>query len=82
MPLHCWAGREEVDEKWRAEVYLVTEEEPGQTCLLPAGHDGPHEWTPDSRITVSFPRHLPDCNPELGCMKECPVAPLPEKERR
>lgn len=24
------------------------------TCLLPDEHDGPHEWTPDSEITVIF----------------------------
>lgn len=24
------------------------------TCLLPEGHEGPHEWTPDDQITVHF----------------------------
>jgi hypothetical protein len=24
------------------------------TCLLANGHVGPHEWTPDSEIIVSF----------------------------
>lgn len=26
----------------------------GSTCLLPDGHPGEHEWTPDDQITVSF----------------------------
>ena len=27
---------------------------PGTTCLLLDGHDGPHVFTPDSKITVGF----------------------------
>jgi hypothetical protein len=26
----------------------------GSTCLLPDGHDGPHEFTDDADITVTF----------------------------
>jgi hypothetical protein len=26
----------------------------GRTCMLAAGHEGSHEWTRDSDITVSF----------------------------
>jgi len=47
---HCWA------EGPRAERW-----EPGQvpvrlssTCLLPAGHAGEHEFTPDDQIEVEF----------------------------
>ena len=37
--IHCWEdGGEEI----------------GSTCLLPDGHDGPHEFTPDSEIMVTF----------------------------
>lgn len=25
------------------------------TCLLPDGHEGPHEWTPDNEIIIRFP---------------------------
>ena len=53
--LHCWADRGECDEEWRWNVYLVDESEPGQTCFLEAGHEGPHRWTSDSDIVVSFP---------------------------
>ena len=35
---HCWAGAGGG----------------GATCLLPAGHEGPHEFIPDSEITVEF----------------------------
>jgi len=52
--LHCWAGREEVDEEWRRTVYLVHDEVPGMTCMLEAGHAGPHEWTSDRDIGVTF----------------------------
>ena len=24
------------------------------TCMLPAGHEGPHEFTPDDQIEVTF----------------------------
>lgn len=27
---------------------------PRSSCLLDYGHEGPHEWTPDSEITVTF----------------------------
>jgi hypothetical protein len=30
------------------------EDEGRSTCLLPDGHDGPHEFTPDTEIVVRF----------------------------
>jgi|KBSSwiStaDraftv2_1062776.scaffolds.fasta_scaffold00399_23 hypothetical protein len=42
--LHCWADNDAVDYG-----------EMSETCMLEAGHDGPHEWTPDDQIRVSFP---------------------------
>jgi hypothetical protein len=27
----------------------------GGTCMLPDGHDGPHEFTDDEKVLVSFP---------------------------
>lgn len=36
--LHCWEGNEQND----------------ATCLLLDGHEGAHDFTPDSEITVSF----------------------------
>lgn len=26
----------------------------GSTCLLPDGHAGPHEFTPDDQLTIQF----------------------------
>lgn len=55
--LHCWKDKGEwVDEEFGfgsqewVEVYLFG----GATCLLEAGHEGPHEWTSDKDIVVSF----------------------------
>lgn len=59
---HCWADRYEVESEslewgspeW-AELWIETHEgNGGATCLLPGGHDGPHEWTPDSAIVIQF----------------------------
>ncbi len=40
--LHCW------------EDGPRTEDDCGQTCMLEAGHDGPHEWTRDDGIELTF----------------------------
>ena len=40
--LHCWADGPETDDCC------------GQTCMLPAGHLGPHEWTRDDEILIDF----------------------------
>jgi hypothetical protein len=57
--LHCWAdysscmyaGLAPFDD----DLYSV-----GGTCLLPAGHAGPHEFTRDDEIVVTFaPRKEP-----------------------
>ena len=41
--VHCWTdGPEEPDGC-------------STTCFLPDGHDGPHEWTRDDEIMVTFP---------------------------
>lgn len=53
---HCWQGKaEHVAEQhghgspeW-AEAFI----EPA-TCMPPHGHDGPHEWTLDNEILVTF----------------------------
>jgi hypothetical protein len=41
--IHCWEDRRLTD----------PHEEPA-TCLLEDGHQGEHEWTPDSEIVLSF----------------------------
>jgi hypothetical protein len=43
--LHCWEDLRNVTDNWDL---------PNATCMLPDGHDGPHEWTPDSDIRVQF----------------------------
>lgn len=44
--LHCWEQLEEWNE---AELRWET-----GTCLLLAGHEGEHEFTPDSQIVIHF----------------------------
>jgi hypothetical protein len=54
--IHCWADRAAHAEQehgfgsteW-AEAYMNN-----ATCFLEHGHSGPHEWTPDSQIVVTF----------------------------
>ena len=41
--LHCWE-----DGPPREEDYM------GTTCMLSRGHEGPHEWTADNEIGVTF----------------------------
>lgn len=40
--LHCWEGGP------------VTDEGISTTCMLPDGHEGPHEWTRDDQIYIAF----------------------------
>jgi hypothetical protein len=55
--LHCWMGRLEYAEQtygrysdeW-VEVFNL----PSSTCMLKAGHNGPHRWTKDSNIIIQF----------------------------
>jgi hypothetical protein len=55
MALHCWEdGPQELSADG---TRMVT-----STCLLEAGHEDEHEWTPDDEITVTF---LPEANEEV-----------------
>ncbi|MDY0059811.1 MAG: hypothetical protein RBU45_08385 [Myxococcota bacterium] len=57
-PLHCWQDR--LDWVWQkgaklgSPEYLDAIEHPA-TCMLPAGHEGPHEWMPDEEIVIEVP---------------------------
>jgi len=54
--LHCWkSGLEAAEEAhgFSSDEWAEALGEPG-TCMLLDGHDGPHEWTPDSRIEIHF----------------------------
>lgn len=56
MALHCWEDRA----YWAEQTYGFASEEWAEaflengTCMLPAGHDGPHVFTPDTQIGVTF----------------------------
>ena len=57
--LHCWKDqREHVEETygWGSDEWVATwlDDAVGGTCILEAGHDGPHEFTPDDQIGVTF----------------------------
>jgi len=49
---HCWFdfGFEYED----ADYFDDGQRLVGHTCMLPDGHDGPHEPTSDDEITISF----------------------------
>ncbi len=52
---HCWADKFEVEGMQRAYDWASGEyTEPDWTCLLEAGHDGPHEWSDLDGIEVVF----------------------------
>lgn len=54
--LHCWQSRNDWLEKHDFDTYAAEffENKPDCCCMLPDGHDGPHEWTPNDEIVVSF----------------------------
>jgi hypothetical protein len=45
MRVKCWFDFD--DAEWETGT-------PGHTCMLPDGHEGPHEPTPDDQIIISF----------------------------
>jgi len=45
VSLHCWADGPETDDGMST------------TCLLAAGHDGPHDWMRDDAFGVAFADH-------------------------
>ena len=59
--VHCWAGNAEHAE--REHGYWSPEHRAADArraiCLLPDGHDGPHEWTPLEDVAVEFPAPNP-----------------------
>lgn len=62
--LHCWMGKSLHIEKtfgFHSEQHIETymDDFVDGTCMLEAGHDGPHEFTPDSQIGVTFSGERP-----------------------
>ena len=56
MALHCWKDyRDWIEEmgKKGTEEWLATFDN-NKTCMAKPGHDGQHEWTEDSIISISF----------------------------
>jgi hypothetical protein len=55
MNPHCWHGhRDDLEPGTREYERSWAMYPDGATCMLPNGHAGPHEYTPDDEITVSF----------------------------
>ena len=56
--LHCWKSRaEDIKERFglHSPEHIETYTEEPSTCMLEADHKGEHEFTPDSKITITFP---------------------------
>ena len=59
--LHCWKCNQEAAEEefgHGSDEWAKAFSEPG-TCMLEDGHAGPHQFTPDDRITIAFPPQEP-----------------------
>jgi hypothetical protein len=58
-PLHCWADYH-ASLEWGSEEWVrASVERADATCLLEKGHTGPHEWTPDEGLVVTFAVEIP-----------------------
>lgn len=62
--VHCWKGNvEDIEERFgqHSPEHLRTYEPDfvGGTCMLLDGHDGPHEFTPDGDIRITFAPEAP-----------------------
>ena len=62
---HCWMGRTEwieqtygyLSDEYIADAAAAYDGKMSATCMLPDGHDGPHEFTDDDQIRISFAPH-------------------------
>jgi hypothetical protein len=52
---HCWQDYQSTLEPGTDE-WAKADGEMSKTCMLEDGHSGPHEWTDDDQITVTFRR--------------------------
>jgi hypothetical protein len=57
--LHCWKDRQaHIEETYgfHSDEHIATylDDFVDGTCMLPTGHEGPHEFTPDDQIGVTF----------------------------
>lgn len=56
---HCWKDKTEhiTDlHGFGSDEWAESFNEPSATCMLESGHEGPHEFVPDSQIGVTFIR--------------------------
>ena len=54
--LHCWADEADYaanEHGWCSDEHIDVLRRGNGTCMLEAGHDGPHEWTPDADIEIT-----------------------------
>ena len=57
--VHCWWGlRDEIEKVfgWGSKEWAETYQEAweNETCMLLQGHKGPHNFTPDSEVQITF----------------------------
>ena len=55
--VHCWKDRLEWAEEHYgvgSKAWKIASGAPSASCMLPDGHDGPHEWVEDKQIKVKF----------------------------
>ena len=54
----CWVHESEEIERrygWASpEMIDYWQRESKGVCMLPDGHDGPHAWTPEDQIVITF----------------------------
>jgi hypothetical protein len=56
-PARCRVTGEILDNEWKVCGRHWDSEKPcaiGSTCMLEKDHKGPHQWTPDDGISISF----------------------------
>ena len=57
---YCWMGKREWIESEYGYMsdeyvnYVGRDDGPNETCTLEDGHEGPHEWTPNDQIFLTF----------------------------
>jgi hypothetical protein len=54
IKVHCWADYKDTLKIDSQEWVDCIVNDSNATCLLEHGHEGPHAWTPDKEITISF----------------------------
>jgi hypothetical protein len=74
VELHCWKSNvEHAAELWgKGGMHWRDALEHPATCMLPDGHSGPHQWTPDGEIEIAFGPESPDRNGTLPGLEALP----------